>query len=158
LETARLAVEGDLPRIAQLARVMHEELEPMKGGRLWAAREATPEPFEESYRRILEAPDACLVAGCIDDVVIGFAACRIETLSTGERLGVITDLFVEPDAREVGVGESLALALLSHCQSQGCSGIDARSLPGHRAAKNFFEEQGFTARAIVMHKPLSADT
>ena len=37
---------------------------------------------------------------------------------------------------------------------EGCVGIDAFALPGHRAAKNFFEEQGFTARAIVMHHVL----
>ena len=41
---------------------------------------------------------------------------------------------------------------------EGCVGVDSFALPGHRAAKNFFEESGFTARAIVMHHALDTDT
>ena len=32
--------------------------------------------------------------------------------------------------------------------------MDAMALPGHRSAKNFFEESGFTARKLVMHHRL----
>jgi len=61
---------------------------------------------------------------------------------------------VEPEAREVGVGEAMADALVAHCDDRRCIGIDAPALPGHRAAKNFFEAHGFTARALVMHRRL----
>ena len=44
--------------------------------------------------------------------------------------------------------------LVAWCDEQGCVGIDAMALPGHRATKNFFEESGFTARKLVMHKNL----
>ena len=57
-------------------------------------------------------------------------------------------------SRSVGVGEAMADALVAHCTAQGCIGIDARALPGHRATKNFFEAHGFTARALVMHHVL----
>ncbi len=89
--------------------------------------------------------------------MIAFAAVVVEQLRSGARLGVITDLFVEPEAREVGVGEVLAGALVEHCRSLGCLGVDAAALPGHRAAKNFFETHGFTARALTMHKHLDPD-
>ena len=36
----------------------------------------------------------------------------------------------------------------------GCTGVDALALPGARATKNFFEENGFTARLLVVHRPL----
>jgi hypothetical protein len=49
----------------------------------------------------------------------------------------------------------MAEALVAFCTARGCVGIDALALPGHRAAKNFFEESGFTARALVMHRPLA---
>jgi hypothetical protein len=48
----------------------------------------------------------------------------------------------------------MADALVAFCDAQGCIGIDTLALPGHRAAKNFFEESGFIARAIVMHRRL----
>jgi GNAT superfamily N-acetyltransferase len=157
LERARPAVAGDLGRIAELVDAMCKELTPMRGGALWAAREAPVEPYDETYGSMIDAEDACLLVGLIDDAIIGFGAATVETLRTGQRLGIITDLFVEPEAREVSVGETIAHDLVEFCTSHGCIGVDARALPGHRATKNFFEEQGFTARAIVMHHRLIGD-
>jgi GNAT superfamily N-acetyltransferase len=153
VESSRPAVAADLGRIAELARVMHDELRALKGGVLWNAREARPEPLEESYRALLGRDDALLVVGTIDDTVIGFGAAVVETLRTGDRLGVISDLFVEPEARAVSVGESIMAALVAFCDHARCVGIDAWALPGHRDAKNFFEGSGFSARGIVMHRP-----
>ena len=152
MEASRAARPADLERIAELARLMRTELTAMKGGALWAVRESRPEPLEDGYRALLERDDACLVVGTIDDTVIGFGAAEVEQLRSGSNLGVITDLFVEPGARAVGVGEVLAGDLVAFCERHDCVGIDALALPGHRAAKNFFEESGFTARAIVMHR------
>lgn len=155
MEHARPAQLEDMERIAVLAAAMHDELAPMKGGSLWAAREARAAPYGTTYTSLLDQPDTCFLVGCIDDVVVGFGAVEIESLRTGERLGVITDLFVEVDARSVAVGETITNALVAFCVDQGCIGVDARALPGHRATKNFFEDQGFTARALVMHHRLS---
>lgn len=152
MEDSRPAGIDDLPRIAQLARAMHAELRTMKGGELWTEREARPEPLEDSYATLLGHDDALLVVGTIDGSIIGFGAAVIERLRSGAALGVITDLFVEPEARSVGVGEAMASQLVAFCERHDCVGVDAFALPGHRAAKNFFEESGFTARGIVMHR------
>ena len=95
-----------------------------------------------------------MVVGTIDDVVLGFGAVVVEELRSGVRLGVVTDLFVEPEAREVAVGEAMVVALTTRCEERGCVGVDATALPGNRAAKNFFETHGFTARALTMHHRL----
>jgi hypothetical protein len=42
-------------------------------------------------------------------------------------------------------------AVLSHLRGRGIHRFDAHVLPGHRLAKNFFEQGGFSARHIVMH-------
>jgi GNAT superfamily N-acetyltransferase len=128
----------------------------MKGGAIWSGREAHADP-ERVYRSMIGRDDAFMVVGTIDHVVIGFGAVTLETLHGGERLGVITDLFVDAGARGVGVGEAMVEALVAFCVDHGCVGIDALALPGHRTTKNFFEESGFTARAIVMHHGLRAD-
>jgi GNAT superfamily N-acetyltransferase len=154
VEGSRPATVEDLPRIVELARLLRDELIPMKGGGLWSSREARAEPLETAYAALLDRDDALVVVGTVDDTVIGFGAVTLERLRTGETLGVISDLFVEPDARAVGVGEAMAGDLVAFCVAHGCTGIDALALPGHRAAKNFFEESGFTARAIVMHRAL----
>jgi ribosomal protein S18 acetylase RimI-like enzyme len=155
VEGCRPATPDDLPRIVELARLLRHELLPMKGGALWSNREALAEPLDDAYAALLGRDDALVVVGTVDEAVVGFGVVTLERLRTGETLGVISDLFVEPDARAVGVGESMADELVAFCAARGCTGIDALALPGHRAAKNFFEDSGFTARAIVMHRILA---
>jgi GNAT superfamily N-acetyltransferase len=154
MEGSRPASAEDLPRIAELAELARDELVPMKGGALWSAREAVAEPFEDAYGALLDREDALVVVGTVDETVVGFGAVTLERLRTGETLGIIGDLFVEPGARAVGVGEAMADDLVAFCAAHGCTGIDALSLPGHRTTKNFFEGSGFTARALVMHRAL----
>ncbi len=154
MEGSRPASAEDLPRIAELAKLARDELVPMKGGVLWAAREAITEPFEDAYGALIAREDALVVVGTVDETVVGFGVVTLERLRTGETLGIIGDLFVEPGARAVGVGEAMADELVAFCATHGCTGIDALALPGHRATKNFFEESGFTARALVMHRAL----
>ncbi len=157
MEACRPAEEADLPRLADLARKAIDELAPMRGGAVWLAREARTEPLDESLRLALKDPEARVLAGTIDGVVIGYAVARVERLDDGRGLGVVDDIFVEAEARGVGVGEAMIGDLVSWCEEQGCIGVDAVALPGHRATKNFFETFGFTARKLVMHHRLVAD-
>jgi len=154
MEGSRPASVEDLPRIAELAELARDELVPMKGGALWSAREAVAEPFEDTYATLIDWNDALVVVGTVDETVVGFGVVTLERLRTGETLGIIGDLFVEPGARAVGVGEAMSDDLVAFCAARGCTGIDALALPGHRTTKNFFEGSGFTARALVMHRAL----
>jgi GNAT superfamily N-acetyltransferase len=154
VESCRRATLEDLGEILRLARDMRDELGSMRGGELWIAREARPEPLDDAYRPLIAGDDALVLVGAIDASTVGFGVVAIETLRTGERLGRVTDLFVEADARAVGVGEAIATALIDFCAEHKCIGIDTLALPGHRATKNFFEEHGFTARSLVMHRSL----
>ena len=155
MEGVRPATEDDLARLGELARAAIAELTPMKGGVVWAAREARTEPVEDSLKASLADDATRVVVGTIDGVPIGYAAVHVEVLNDGSRLGVVDDIFVEEGAREVGVGEAMMGDLVAWCEEQGCAGMDAMALPGHRSAKNFFEESGFTARKLVMHHRLT---
>jgi GNAT superfamily N-acetyltransferase len=155
MEGARLAGPADVPRVAELVRAAIAELAPTRGGAVWKAREARPEPLEENLAAALADPCVRVLAGTIDDVIVGYAAVRIEDLRDGTRLGVVDDIYVEPEARGVGLGEVMMNDLVAWCVAQGCFGMDAMALPGHRSTKNFFEESGFTARQLVMHHSLA---
>ncbi len=154
MEAARPATAEDVPRLAELARAAIAELAPMRGGSVWRAREARTEPVEPGLEALLDDPNARLVAGTFDGVVVGYAAAHVEELGDGSRLGVVDDIFVEEEARGVGVGEAMIDDLVAWCAERGCLGVDAMALPGHRLTKNFFEEAGFTARKLVMHHSL----
>ena len=154
MEAARRAGPADLDWLADLGRLARQELGDMeRGGPLFVGREATPSPVLD-----LDDPERVVVVGTIDDVVIGYAVGRVEALRDGKRLGVVEELYVEPDARGVAVGERMMDVLLAWFAEQRCVGVDAMALPGARATKNFFERSGFSARLLVMHHRLgSAD-
>jgi GNAT superfamily N-acetyltransferase len=145
--TARLAAAADAESVAALRAEAIAELAPLRGGPLYAAREAVELPQPGSA-------DRPLWVGELDGVVVGYAAARIDGLPGGRRLGVIEAVYVTPACRAVGVGEAMIELAITWCRAEGCSGVDARALPGARATKNFFEESGFTARLLVMHRSL----
>jgi len=152
VEDARAATVDDLPRIAELAHALRAELGEERGGPLWSVREAQAEPLDSVLAARLGRDDAAVLVGTYDGVTVGYGTAWVDHVRDGSRLGVIDEIYVEPGARGVGVGETLVERLVAFCRHAGCSGIDATALPGHREAKNFFERAGFSARLLVMHK------
>jgi ribosomal protein S18 acetylase RimI-like enzyme len=152
VEVARVADDAELARVAELARELRDELRVERGGALWATRDARPEPLDDALAVLSKRDDALIVVGTTEDVVVGYGIARWEPLRDGTRLGVIDEIYVEPEARGVGVGELVVERLVAFCVDAECLGVDATALPGHRQAKNFFERAGFTARSLVMHR------
>jgi GNAT superfamily N-acetyltransferase len=154
-EAARTAHPDDLDAVAALAVAAAEEKRAQKGGALWWRRERRQGDVAAGVRAALDAADQELAVGTLDGAVIGYAVARSERLTDGGLLGVVDDIYVDPGARSVGVGEALMDHVLAWCRDQGCFGVDSLALPGDRATKNFFESFGLVARAIVVHKPFT---
>ncbi len=151
VETQPATVE-DLADLVRLYRELEGEQVALK--RLWQLADGLAEPVEASFKEILEEPQSVLNLGLIDEVAVGFIYGRVEELlpqASGQVVGVIHLVFTEFDARGVGVGEAMLHGVLDDFRSRGISLFDARVLPGHRHAKNFFEAAGFSARLIIMH-------
>ena len=153
-EGARRAQLSDRDAVVGLARQGIDELVPHRGGGIWHRREAHPEPLETSVGTLVEddGEDHLVVVGTVDDVVVAYAIVAIDTLHDGDRLAVVSDLYVDPEARGVGLGEAMMDLLIAWAREAGAVGIDALALPGDRATKNFFETAGLTARAILVHR------
>ena len=150
-QAARPARAEDLAALVRLHRAATEELRAQKGGTVWAHQ--TRRDREPSFA--LEDPAELVLVGMIDESVVGYARVVVEALDGGRELAVLTDIYVEPGAREVGVGEALLDAAIKWARGRGCVGIDSVALPGMRETKNFFESAGMVARAIVVHRALS---
>lgn len=156
MEGARPAVAADVDAVTLLARQAIEELSPNRGGSVWRRREARPEPLDDGLAAAVagRAPGTFAVVGTVDDTVVGYGVLHDEELHDGTTLSVVTDLYVDPEARAIGVGEAMMDLLVDHARSVGAIGIDALALPGDRHTKNFFETFGLTARAILVHRSL----
>ena len=146
---ARPLDRGELVRLGEAARshVGHH-----RGGDVYQEREGRPDPLRDSLDADLAAADAgsaLVLVGGLGPVAVGYAVVRLEETVNG-RLAVVSDLFVEPDARGVGVGR----AVVEWATGAGCHGVDAEVLPGDRASKNFFEGFGLVARKITVHRSL----
>jgi GNAT superfamily N-acetyltransferase len=156
IEAARIALTSDLEAMAELATEGVAEQAEERGGSIWKRRETPSAPHLASLHASMLDPEQELWVGTIDDVIVGYATCRIEMLRDGDLLGVAEDFYVDPGTRGVGVGECLINEIIAWCTERHCVGIDALALPGNRHTKNFFETFGFKARLLTVHHPLVA--
>lgn len=149
---ARKAELEDVPALIGLYRGLEEEMTALHP--MWPLADGLAEPVETSFRRLLEDPDSIVVVGELDDYPFGFAWARVEQIlpqAGGAEVGSIRLIYVDPEAREVALGEEMRDYIMDLLRERGISRFDAHVLPGHRLAKNFFEAGGFSARSIIMH-------
>lgn len=153
-EACRPALAADVPRLAELVAQAIAELQEVRGGVVWARQRARVAPFEPRLEAEIADPDHLVVVGTLDDVVLAYGVARLEVLADGGVLGVVDDLYTEPGARALGLGEIVMHALVDWCTERGCFGVDSMALPGDRHTKNFFETFGLVARGIIVHRSL----
>ena len=149
---SRRATADDLAVLVDLYRSLEKEMVALHP--MWPLADGLPEPVEDSLVRAIEDPENTMYLGTIDEVPVGLLLMRIEGLlpqAGGARVGAIRLVFVDHEAREVGVGETMRDQALEEHRALGIRLFDAHVLPGHRLAKNFFEAGGFSARLIIMH-------
>lgn len=150
--TARVAGTEDVPSLLRLYRGLETEMTTLHP--MWPLADGLAEPVESSFETLLADPDAIVVIGEIDGYPFGFTAARVEEMlpqAKDEKVGSIRLIYVEPEAREIALGEEMRDVVIDLLRRRGISKFDAHVLPGHRLAKNFFEAGGFSARAIVMY-------
>lgn len=151
--SARPAMVDDVASLVTLYRSLEAEQTGLKD--MWPLADGLPEPIEEALEAIIGDPRSYVGIGCIDDVPVGFVWGRSEGLlvqAGDRRVGVIRLIFTDHEARGIGVGDAMMTAVLTDMRGRGLTLFDAKVLPGHRHAKNFFEANGFAARLITMHR------
>lgn len=139
--SVRPATAADVADIARLESLARAALGGQRGGDRWL----------ETHARHGGVPGdgARAWVATIDDVVVGYLVCAIDT----DRAR-ITDLFVHPDARELGFGDELLAAALAAARVAGARTLEAEALPGDRDMKNLYERAGIKARLIIVSTPL----
>lgn len=85
----------------------------------------------------------------IDDVVVGYVRVGVD-----DDIVRIADVFVHPEARELGFGDELLAAAVRHGREVGARLLEGEALPGDRETKNLYERAGIKARLITVSTPL----
>jgi ribosomal protein S18 acetylase RimI-like enzyme len=143
----RPAEVGDAPAVAELESAARAALSDVRGGAALLAEQ----PQVDDWRAVIAAPDRRVWVATIDDVVVGYL--ELATPTHGG-IGVVRQVYVHPDAREVGFGDDLLLAAIDAVRELGGSAIESFALPGDRETKNLYERAGVTARKIIVSKRL----
>ena len=151
-ESVRLAVLADAEVLGWLVVGARAELPDKKGGDV--VQRLDPHRVDPSARVMaaVEDPDTTVLLGCSDGTPVGYGLMTVGSVSDGSLHAAVEELFVDPGARSVGVGEALIEALKADAVERGAVAIQSTALPGDRATKNFFESQGMVARAILVHR------
>ena len=140
----RPAVPDDGPQLAWLEAEARVALADLRGGHRWlATHPARGEQWVDSV-----SSDSVFVAH-IGAVAVGYLVLVI----TGP-IAVVDDVYVTPQARELGFGDALLAAALERARTAGCDLLEGSSLPGDRDTKNLYERAGIKARLITVSTPL----
>jgi ribosomal protein S18 acetylase RimI-like enzyme len=151
--TARSATPADLTELHALYIELQAEMVALKA--VWKLTDGLAEPADMAILAAIESTESEVVVGELDAVPVGFLIWRVDPLlpqAGGMSIAVIELIFTAPEARQVGVGEVMLATFFEGAAGHGVRLFDAVVPPGHRAAKNFFESNGFKARRIVMHR------
>jgi GNAT superfamily N-acetyltransferase len=158
METARPAREDDLPACLELLTLALANARSVRGGPALAG-DVTPAELLARWTHTTTAAspeDATLYVGEFHQAVVGLAAATVTVRPhASERSGRIECCYVEEEARGVGVGTALMDSMVAWCSQRGCRSVDALALPGDRLTKQRFEGAGFTARLLVLNRPLN---
>ncbi len=149
MERARLAETDDRAACARLLDEALDGARAMRGGSALLGQETT-----ESLLERWSGPRSGLFVGEYEGALVGLLAVSLGEPVAGRVAGLIECCYVEPDARDVGVGSSLMEAAVVWSRDQGCTDVDALALPGDRLTKQRLEAAGFSARLLTLSRRL----
>ncbi len=78
-------------------------------------------------------------------VVVGYLV-----LDVGGAVAHVDQVYVTPEARELGFGDALLAVAADAARAAGCTLHVGHALPGDRETKNLYERAGITARLITV--------
>ena len=84
----------------------------------------------------------------IDDVVVGYLVADLGA----DRVVRVDQVWVTPEARELGFGDGLLALAISDSRVNGALAVEGQALPGDRQTKNLYERAGIVARLITTFK------
>ena len=140
-EVIRPAEIADADQLAELEAAARHHLIDQRGGAALLAEQ----PAVGDWTAAIEDHTRWIAVAELDGFVVGY----LELALTGD-LAFVRQVYVQPEARELGFGDGLLEAARQEAQRHGCSALEGSALPGDRETKNLYERAGITARKIIV--------
>jgi GNAT superfamily N-acetyltransferase len=140
-EVVRRAEVTDAAQLGELEVAARHHLIDQRGGAALLAEQ----PAVGDWIPAVEDHGRWIGVAELDGFVVGY----LELSVTGE-IAFVRQVYVQPEARELGFGDGLLDAARQEAQRHGCSALEGFALPGDRETKNLYERAGITARKIIV--------
>jgi GNAT superfamily N-acetyltransferase len=139
----RAATDEDQAALQALELEARAALIDQRGGEIWLVEHPLI-----GERWDARCHDGDVFVGTIDDVVIGYIVAELGA----DAVVRIDQVWVTPEARELGFGDELLAAAISSASSRGATAVEGQALPGDRHTKNLYERAGIVARLITTYR------
>lgn len=143
----------DLEEIVALAVRARAQVKDERGGAALLADLGLHADAADLTGRLAD-PATMVWCATLDDVPVGHLVAAVHGTELG-RIVTVSELWVAPEARDVGAGEALVTAAIAWAIAEEAVAIDAHALPGAREAKNLFERMGLTTRLLTVRRALT---
>jgi len=144
----RLATEADFP----ILKVFYQNLNTFfyQVGYRLPHPENVGEVWLDSFRRTLGRFSNVFIAELEDESgqpkVVGFMLCRLKRVPTymgGVMVGELSDMWIEAEARRLGIGDKLSRLAIDWMRAQGAHSIEIQVLKDNEASWKLYERMGF---------------
>lgn len=149
--TVRRSVTDDVEALLDLERAAREAVADTRGGNRWL--DEHPEIGAGWAAAITgRGVFVALVPVADAEVVVGYLVADL--VDAPMRLVRVDQVWVAPDARDLGFGDELLAAAIAWGRAGGAELVEGHALPGDRNLKNLYERAGITARLITVSRRL----
>jgi GNAT superfamily N-acetyltransferase len=149
--TVRRSELADVTALTALEAEARRAVAETRGGARWLQLH---EPIGSGWTDVMAARSVFVAEldGGRGATPVGYLVADVR--DDAERVLVVEQVFVHPEARELGFGDALLAAAADHGRASGATLIEGETLPGDRTIKNLYERAGITARLIIVSSRL----
>ena len=148
LFTVRGASEADVTAIMELAAEARIEIAQFRGHEHLVDASAVT---EQQWAITITSSKSIVLVALSSMSIVGYAKGDIDDKGT---ICTVSHVFVDPQARQLGIGAGLVGEIARVAKDKGCKTLDAVALPGDRKMKNLYERIGMPARLLIASKSL----
>ena len=148
LFTVRSASEEDVMAIVELAKEARSEIAQFRGHEhlleVWTLT-------DQQWATAITSNKNIVLVALSSMSIVAYAKGDIDDKGA---ICLVSHVFVDPQARQLGIGAGLVGETARFAKSKGCQTLDAVALPGDRKMKNLYERIGMPARLLIASKTL----
>lgn len=146
----RLASAEDFPALAEMYPSLDRAYR--VSGYTFPEIENLGEKWLDTFRRTIGRFSIIYIAERHSEI-IGFSTARIKRVPEflgGALIGELKDLWIEPDARRLGIGEKLLRLATEWCLALEVDSIEAQYFVGNQVSDSLLRNLGFTPELVQM--------